>query len=141
MSLQVITLTNAPNQSYTVNLNVDGSPLTLNITITFNEMAGYWILAIYNASNNLLIDSVPMVTGSYPAGNLLEQQRYLNIGSWYVVNVSNLSVDSGAETGYGEGFYGAGSFGGEQGEGGSDYPNASNLGTDFQLWVDDTPEV
>ena len=141
MSLQVITLTNSPNQSYTVNLNVDGSPLTLNITISYNEMAQYWILAIYSANNQLLIDSVPMLTGNYPAGNLLEQQKYLNIGSWYVVNVSNLSVDAGTETGYGEGPYGAGGYGGELGQGGFDYPNSTNLGTDFQLWVDDTPLV
>lgn len=141
MSLQVIPLTNSPNQSYTVNLDIDGSPLTLSITVNYNEMAGYWILAIYNASNTLLIDSVPMITGTYPAGNLLQQQKYLNIGSWYLINVSSLSVNTGSETGYGEGFYGASGFGGEQGEGGFDYPNATNLGTDFQLWVDDTPDV
>lgn len=141
MSLQVITLTNSPNQTYTVNLNVDGSPLTVNIAINFNEMAGYWLLSIFDASNNPLISSVPMLTGNYPAGNLLQQQKYLNIGSWYVVNVSNLSAEIGNETGYGEGFYGAGGYGGEQGTGGFDYPNATNLGTDFQLWVDDTPLV
>jgi hypothetical protein len=141
MSLQVITLTNSPNQSYTVNLTVDGSPLTLNITINYNEMAGYWILAIFNANSQLLIDSVPMLTGAYPAGNLLQQQKYLNIGSWYLVNVSNLQVETSGNLGYGEGGYGQGGYGGEQGQGGTDYPNATNLGTDFQLWVDDTPEV
>lgn len=141
MSLQVITLTNAPNQSYTVNLNVDGSPLALNITVSFNEMAGYWVLSIFNASSQLLLASVPMLTGYYPASNLLQQQRYLNIGSWYLINVSNLSTDVGGDTGYGQGGYGQGPYGGEQGQGGSDYPNSTNLGTDFQLWVDDTPTV
>ena len=122
MSLQVIPLTTSPNQSLTVQLTVDGSPLTLNITVEYDQMAGYWILGISDVNNNLLIDSVPMITGSYPAGNLLEQQRYLGIGSWYVVNVSNLIPDS-------------------VNSGGVDYPDNTNLGTDFQLWVDDTPSI
>lgn len=141
MSLQLIPLTNSPNQQLTVLLQVDGSPLTLNLTIGFDRMAGYWILSISDANNNLLIDSVPMICGTYPAGNLLQQQRYLKIGSWYIVNVANLIASGGSATGYGSGGYGAGPYGGESGQGGEDYPDDTNLGTDFQLWVNDTPLV
>jgi hypothetical protein len=141
MTLQMVPLTTAPNQNFTVNLSVDGSPLTLNLTVSFNEMAGYWILSISNSANDLLIDSVPMLTGGYPAANLLQQQRYLGIGSWFIVNVSNIVATIGGETGYGEGGYGMGPYGGVNGEGGMDYPNSTNLGTDFQLWVGDTPTV
>jgi len=139
MALQVIPINNSPNQSYTVQLQVDGVSLTLGIAIKFNEMAGYWLLSIFDVYGNLLIDSVPMLVGSYPAANLLQQQRYLAIGSWYVVNVSNLSTQTESGGGYGEGFYGLGPYGGESGQGGLDYPNSTNLGTDFQLWVGDTP--
>jgi len=139
MSLQVIPLTISPNQQATVLLTVDGVSLQLNVAVKYNQMAGYWILSISDASGNLLIDSVPMLTGSYPAANILAQQAYLKIGSWYIVNVSNLFPKTGSNTGYGEGFYGAGPYGGEEGFGGLDYPNDTNLGTDFQLWVDDTP--
>lgn len=139
MSLQVIPLNNSPNQSYTVQLSVDGSSLTVNITVKFNEMAGYWILSISDVNNNLLVDSVPMVTGTYPAGNLLQQQAYLKIGSWYLVNVSNLIVEN--SLGYGQQGYGTTPYGGVIQEGGVDYPNNTNLGTDFQLWVGDTPTV
>jgi len=141
MSLQVIPLSTSPNQSFTVQLTVDGSALQLNVTLSYNQMAGYWILSISDINNNLLIDSVPALTGSYPAANILEQQAYLRIGSWYIVNVSNITPQSGSEIGYGEGFYGAGPYGGEAGLGGTDYPNDTNLGTDFQLWIDDTPTV
>jgi hypothetical protein len=141
MGLQIVPLANSPNQSFTVTLMVDGKPLTLNLTVRYNEMAGYWTLSISDSANNLLVDSIPMITGSYPAANLLQQQRYLEIGSWYIVNVSNLLVTSGSATGYGQGFYGDGPYGGENGQGGIDYPDLSNLGTDFQLWVDDTPLV
>jgi hypothetical protein len=141
MALQMIPLSNQPNQSFTVQLQVDGLPLSLNLTIRFNQMAGYWILSISDVNNNLLIDSVPMLTGSYPAANLLEQQRYLAIGSWYIINVSNTQVSGTSGIGYGEGGYGLGPYGGESGLSGTDYPNQYNLGTDFQLWVGDTPLV
>lgn len=142
MPVQVIPLSNSPNQSFTVQLTVDGKPLTLNITLTYNTMAQYWVLGILNTSNNQLLASVPVITGSYPGANLLEQQKYLNIGSWYIVNVSNLSAETGTSVGYGQGPYGGPpGYGGQLGLAGLDYPNDTNLGTDFQLWVDDTPLV
>jgi hypothetical protein len=141
MSLQLIPLNNSPNQSMTVLLQVDGAPLTLNITIKFDEMAGYWILSISDVNNNLLIDSVPMLCGGYPAANLLQQQRYLAIGSWYIINVANGLPTGSSGIGYGQGDYGQGGYGGESGQGGVDFPDATNLGTSFQLWVGDTPLV
>jgi hypothetical protein len=141
LSLQTIPLTNSPNQTFTVLLQVDGRPLTLNVTIGYNDMAGYWVLSISDTNNNILIDSIPMICGTYPAGNLLQQQKYLNIGSWYIVNVANLRPTGQGGVGYGQGFYGQGPYGGQSGQGGEDYPTSSNLGTDFQLWVDDTPLV
>jgi hypothetical protein len=123
MSLQLITLTTSPNQQLTASLTVDGNPLTLNLAINYDEMAGYWVMAISDSNQNLLMASVPMLCGSYPAANLLKQQRYLAIGSAYIVNVSNLAptnVDAA---------------------GGLDYPDSTNLGTDFQLWWGDTPSV
>lgn len=139
MSLQQIPLTNSPNQSFTVQLQVDGRPLSLNLTVKFNEMAGYWILSISDVNNRLLIDSVPMITGGYPAANILQQQRYLAIGSWYIVNVSNIIPNTVSGVGYGQGFYGFGGYGGESGLSGIDFPDDTNLGIDFQLWVGDTP--
>lgn len=141
MSLQVIPLSSAPNQSFTAQLNVDGSPLTLNITVRYNQMASYWVLSISDVNNNLLIDSVPMITGSYPAANLLEQQKYLGIGSWYIVNVSNLIPVQSSSQGYGLRGFGSGPYGGDIGMVNFDWPGDSNLGSDFQLWVNDTPAV
>jgi len=141
MSLQVIPLSTAPNQSFTVLLDVDDRPLALNITIRFNEMAGYWVLSISDIDNVLMIDSIPMVTGSWPAANLLGQQRYLKIGSWYVVNLANLTPTVSKNVGWGQGFWSFGPYGGQSGQSGEDWPDSHNLGTDFQLWVDDTPTL
>ena len=139
MSLQQIPLTNSPNQTMTVALTVDGLSLTLNLTISFDRMAGYWILSISDVNNNLLIDSIPMLCGSYPAANLLAQQVYLGIGSCYVINTGNSIPTSGP--GYGSGGYGQGGYGGQAGQGGIDYPDDTNLGTTFELWWGDSPSA
>lgn len=139
MALQKIPLTSSPNQTFTVSVTIDGSQLLLNVSIQYNEMAAYWTLNIADASNNPLVSSIPMITGSYPAANLLQQQAYLNIGAWYVVNVSNTNAATNSNYAYGQGGYGAGPYGGSVDFGGLDYPGPNNLGTDFELWVDDTP--
>jgi hypothetical protein len=111
MSAQIIPLTASPNQSFTVQLTVDGNPLTLNLSISWSSMAGYWVMTVYDAARNLLVDSIPMVTGWYPAANLLAQQGYLQIGSAYIIN---------------------------NGAAGIDYPLMNDLGNDFALLWSDT---
>lgn len=138
MSLQLVPLTNSPNQAFTVQLQVDGNPLSLNLTIRYDNMAGYWVMSISNVNNVLLIDSIPMICGGYPAANLLQQQRYLAIGSCFIINIANL-IPTGSNIGYGQGGYGQGPYGGELAQGGIDYPDDTNLGQTFQLWWDDTP--
>lgn len=110
---QIIPLTASPNQNFAVNLQVDGAALTLNFTLTWSEMAGYWVLAVFDVNNNLLIDSIPLITGWYPAGNILAQYGYLKIGSAFILNEGN-------------------SF--------SDYPGKTDLGSAWALlWGDTAP--
>jgi hypothetical protein len=110
MSLQLIPLDTSPNQNFKVTLAVDGNSLTLQLTIRFNSMAGYWVMTIQDASGNLLLDSIPMLTGEFPAANILGQFGYLRIGSAYIIS-------NGAAI---------------------DYPDATTLGTDFLLIWGDT---
>lgn len=107
---QIIPLTNAPQQSLNVSLNVNGSVLRLGLDIYFSEMAQYWLMDIYNAPGALLLASIPLLTGSWPAANLLAQYGYLNIGSCYVINLGQVP---------------------------DDYPNADELGNAFLLLWDD----
>ena len=112
---QIIPLNVTPNQSFSVNLEVDGGAITLQFALRFNMMAGYWVLSISDAGGNLILDSLPLITGWYPAGNLLGQYGYLKIGSAYILN---------------------------EGTGTSDYPGTTDLGTGFQfLWGDTPAEV
>lgn len=142
MSLQLVPVNSSPNQQFTAALTVDGSPLSLNLSLNYNEMAGLWMMSVSDVNNNLLVSSIPLVTGGYPAANLLQQQRYLTIGSAFIINVANLN-GSGASVGfnYGQGGYGQGPYGGGVGFGGVDYPDDTNLGTSFVLWWGDTPSV
>lgn len=114
MSDQIVPLTPSPQQELVAQLVVDGKPLTLNLEISFSEMAGYWVMAIRDSAGNLLVDSIPMVCGWYPAANLLAQYQYLQIGSAYLLNL---------------------------GASDSDYPGSTDLGTNFVLLWGDTNET
>lgn len=108
---QVIPLTTAPNQTFQILLAVNNAQLRLNLSISYNEMANYWTMDVDDNNGNPLLAGVPLLTGSWPAANILGQYQYLNIGSAYVINVSNSDIN--------------------------DYPNASDLGVDFILvWGD-----
>ena len=101
---QIIPLTNAPNQQLSVALNVDGAVLRLNLAITFSEMAQYWLISISDAQNNLLLSGIPLITGAWPAANLLAQQAYMKIGSAYVINLGMVPDDYPTDTELGTGF-------------------------------------
>jgi hypothetical protein len=111
MPAQIVPLTNQPTQTLFVPLNVDGAVLPLQLVVRFSEMAQYWVLTISNSAGLLLLDSVPMLTGVAPAGNILGQYGYLAIGSAFIINASGIDADS---------------------------PDSTNLGTDFCLLWDDT---
>lgn len=96
---QLVRLTNAPNQTFSVQLLVDNAPLTLNLALAWQTMTGYWQLSISDVNNNLLISSVPLITGDYPAANMLAQYGYLAIGSAYLLNTGNSPLDYPDETG------------------------------------------
>jgi len=112
---QVIPLTNAPNQNFRVTVTVDGANVTLGCRLRYSEMAGFWVLSISDANDNLLLDSVPLLTGVWPAANILGQYGYLRIGSAYVINAGN---DTASQ---------------------SDSPDDTNLGTGYVLVWGDQP--
>lgn len=112
MSDQIVPLSSAPSQKMSVTLTVDGAQLTLQLSVRFNEMANYWVMGISDSQSNMLIDSLPLLTGSYPAANILAQYAYLKIGSAYIINVSGTDLD---------------------------YPDRNTLGADFSLLWGDTP--
>lgn len=85
MNYQTVPLTTALNQTMQLNLTVDGNPLTLNIAVNWSVSAGQWLISIADAANNLLISNIPLVTGVYPAANILSQYGYMRIGSLWLL--------------------------------------------------------
>jgi len=112
MSMQTIPLDVSPNQAFQCTLNVDEANITLYFNIRYNETAKYWQMTISDpVTKEIYLDSVPLLPGNFPSGNLLEQHAHLGIGSAFVLNVTNVAMD---------------------------HPDDTNLGTDFILVWSDT---
>lgn len=111
---QILPLTPAPNQTLQAPLSIDGGTTPLNLTLHYNEFAEYWVMSVTDTAGELLLTGVPLVTGNDPAGNVLGQFAYLKIGSLYVLNVSGATES---------------------------VPDNTNLGTDFILVWDNTPDA
>ena len=93
MSDQLIPLSNSNGQSFSVSLTVNSTSLVLNLNLSYNAMAGYWDMSVSDVNGAALISSVPLITGWYPAANLLSQYQYLQIGSAYLLNTNESSDD------------------------------------------------
>jgi len=93
MPAQLIPLTNAPNQQFQQQLRVNGQQITLGLDIRFNSSAGFWVMDISDQFGSAFVSSVPLLTGAWPAANILEPYDYLQIGSAYVVNQNGASTD------------------------------------------------
>ena len=100
MADQIIPITNDP------------STVTLGLRVRYNTIANYWELSVSDSAGNLLLDSRPLLTGFWPAANILQQDAHLGIGSAFIINASGIAQD---------------------------YPDQTNLGTDFLLLWSDTP--
>lgn len=113
MSEQIVPLDNSPNQTFQCTLAVDGKNITLGFYVRYNEQSLCWIMTVIDpATGNIILDQIPLITGNYPSGNLLEQYTYLGIGSASILKMSDIQVEN---------------------------PNDTNLGTDFVLYWGDTP--
>ena len=103
----------SPNQEFDTTLEIDGSSINLHFKFRYNDMAEYWVMTISDpATGEILLDSIPMITGADPYINLLGQFRHLELGSAFLYKAGNTALD---------------------------YPDSGNLGTDFLLIWSDTP--
>lgn len=105
MALQKIPVNSDPDQSFDCAVDVDGKNITLKLNFKYNEVAEYWIMKVSDSDSVLLIDSIPLLGGTYPDNNLLDQYSYLGIGSAYIVKSSTLDSDYPDSTNLGTGYY------------------------------------
>ena len=104
VSQQLVPLSSLPNQVLSVTLSLNGGTLTVGIKQYFNRIGGFWCIDIYSSSGTLLIASVPLITGSWPGGNILAPIDYLQIGQAFVINQNGASTDFPTSTNLGSGF-------------------------------------
>ena len=102
---QIIPLNNSPNQSLQVALATFSGSLTLNLQVSFNEVGQFWVMSIYDQSFNPVVSDVPLLTGYWPAANILGPWSYANIGGAYVINQSGGAGDWPGANGWGSGGY------------------------------------
>jgi hypothetical protein len=114
MPAQIVPLGVSPNSTLRVALSINGGTLSLNLSLSFNEVAQQWIMAIADSLNNPIVSTVPLLPGYYPAGNILAPYEALQIGEAFMIN-----QDGGL----------------------TQAPNSSNLGTSWLLlWTDNTAQ-
>lgn len=101
----LIPLVPSQNQSVTCTLPIDNKNVTLSFQFTYNAEGEYWFMSISDKDGNLLLSGVPLVTGDYPAANVLEQYSYLNIGSAVVVPASTSLVGVPGFDDWGSNYY------------------------------------
>ena len=108
---KIIPLTTEPNQEFNITIPVDGKNLSLSLSISFNTIYRYWHMKISDVNGTMLLDSVPLLYSGSPADDILGQYEYMNLGSAFVLRLSDIQ-DS--------------------------MPSDTNLGTDFVLVWGDT---
>lgn len=110
MPAQIIPVTSSPNQTLSVSLSINQQSITLNLALRYNTSARYWVMSVADKLGNMMVSMIPLITGVWPAANIMAPYDYLGIGSWFVINLNGIA---------------------------SDWPDDTNLGTGFCLIVDD----
>lgn len=90
--MQQLPVDTSPNQTFSATLEINGENVSLSFFLRYSEIAGYWLMDIIRAGETL-ISSLPLVSGQYPAGNLLRAFNYMGIGSIYLVKAVDTTED------------------------------------------------
>ena len=77
-----------PNHSFGCVVPIDGGNTSLRFRLMYNELAGYWVVNI-SRNGETLLAGLPMV----PAQDILEQFKYLEIGSAWIVPRSRVAEE------------------------------------------------
>lgn len=112
MFQQIPLMTN--NQEFQIVLQVNSENRPFKFSFRWNKIAGYWVMTLIDSVTGLIVfDSIPLVTGQVDmaSADILRAFGYLLVGTAYLIPVST--------------------------EPPTDYPNETNLETEFALLWDD----
>lgn len=108
MSWHEIPLDTTPDQEFHVTVEANGQNIPLILHIRYNTEGQFWRMDVSDGRTaEMLICGVALVTGEYPAADVLHQFSHLGIGSAMVLPVTDITAGN--------------------------YPGLFDLGTDFIL--------
>lgn len=97
------------DQRFGITVEVGEENIALILHLRYNTEGDFWRMDVTNAvTEEMLISNVPLLTGEYPAADILEQFEYIGIGSAIVLKMT------------------------DDAEG--DFPNLKNIDTDYVLF-------
>ena len=102
---QIIGVSSSPNQVLAADLNINGSSISVLLSVGYNRISNFWAMDIATPFGIPIVSSVPLLTGSWPAANILMPFQYLNIGSAFILNVSGGRTDRPLSTNFGTSFF------------------------------------
>ena len=79
-----------PEPGINRSLSINGGTVSLQLSVSYNAMGGFWQMNIADQTGTPIVGPVPTATGAYTAGNILAPYQYMNIGSAFVINVSGI---------------------------------------------------
>ena len=110
--LYKIPVTTLPNNTFNINVPVGDENLYFKLRFTYNSIAKYWMLSIFDADTlDCIISNLNMIETYGEYADLVKLFSYKHIGALYVVNVGSVN---------------------------SSMPDDTNFGTDFELVWSDT---
>lgn len=113
MAWSVIPLDTTPDQILNISVEVENNNLALILHLRYNTEGEFWHMDVSDGnSGEMFISNMPLVTGEYPAANILRQFAHMGLGIAVVLPVTNQTA--------------------------GDIPGLDDLGTDFVLiWGSD----
>ena len=118
MGWHQIPIENIANQEFDLAVEADGRVISLRVHLNYNTEGGFWRMDISDGiTGEALVCNIPLVTGEYPAADLMAPFQYMGLGSVMILQVSEDTYSDG------------------------DIPDLNNLGTDYlMVWGDSIGE-
>lgn len=113
MAWHEIPLDTYPDQEFSITVEVNDMNIPLIMRLRYNTEGDFWHMDVSDGvTGEMLISNIPLVTGEYPAADILRQFEHIGIGQAVVLAVTDNTA--------------------------GEIPGLSDLGTDFVLlWGSD----
>ena len=90
MSWHEIPLDNTPDQEFHITVEANEKNIPLIMRLRYNTEGNFWHMDISDGNTGkMMISNVPLVTGQFPAADMMRQFQHMGIGSAIILNVTD----------------------------------------------------